>query len=393
MPVRSPVRLRYARVKRLLGIAISEEDVVKILESLNMRVEQQEQGWLVVPPSYRFDISIEADLIEEIGRLVGYNNIPGTREAAHSSMESFSETQLGVNEIKEALVRQGFYEAVTYSFVSPETQAILDPHQETLALSNPISTDMSVMRTRLLPGLIQALRYNINRQQQQIRLFETGLCFIPESDGLQQRSHIAAVITGSRDNEGWLSQSEAVDFYDIKGNLESILRLSNQSEYQFVKTSNPILHPGQGADVMYKKQKIGFIGALHPAVMPRLDLVQPVFLFELELAPILRSKLPNFVEMSKFPSIRRDIAITVDTDISVQSLIDCTYSIKSKILQEVFVFDVYTGKELRNSRKSVALGLILQDFSRTLVDGDVDKIVVKILNQLKKQYNAILREN
>jgi phenylalanyl-tRNA synthetase beta chain len=358
-----------------------------------MRVEQQEQGWLVVPPSYRFDISIEADLIEEIGRLVGYNNIPGTREAAHSRMESFSETQLGINEIKEALVRQGFYEAVTYSFVSPETQAILDPHQETLALSNPISADMSVMRTRLLPGLIQALRYNINRQQQRIRLFETGLCFIPESDGLQQKTHIAAVITGSRDNEGWLSRSEAVDFYDIKGYLESILRLSDQLKYQFVKTSNPILHPGQGADVMYNNQQIGFIGALHPAVIPRLDLVQPVFLFELELAPILRSKLPNFVEMSKFPSIRRDIAITVDTDISVQSLIDCTYSIKSKILQEVFVFDVYTGKELRNNRKSVALGLILQDFSRTLVDGDVDKIVVKILNQLKKQYNAILREN
>ncbi len=393
MPVRSPVSLRYARVKRLLGIAISEEDVVKILESLNMRVEQQEQGWLVVPPSYRFDISIEADPIEEIGRLVGYDNIPGTREAAHSSMESFSETQLGINEIKEVLVGQGFYEAVTYSFVSPEMQAILDPHQETLALSNPISTDMSVMRTRLLPGLIQALRYNINRQQQRIRLFETGLCFIPESGGLQQRSHIAAVITGSRDNEGWLSRSVAVDFYDLKGYLESILRLSDQSKYQFVKTSNPILHPGQGADVMYKNQKIGFIGALHPAVIPRLDLVQPVFLFELELAPILRSKLPNFVEMSKFPSIRRDIAITVDTDISVQSLIDCTYSVKSKILQEVFVFDVYTGKELRNSRKSVALGLILQDFSRTLVDGDVDKIVVKILNQLKKQYNAILREN
>jgi len=393
MPVRSPVSLRYARVKRLLGIAISEEDVVKILESLNMRVEQQEQGWLIVPPSYRFDISIEADLIEEIGRLVGYNNIPGTREAAHSRMESFSETQLGINEIKEALVRQGFYEAVTYSFVSPETQAILDPHQETLALSNPISADMSVMRTRLLPGLIQALRYNINRQQQRIRLFETGLCFIPESDGLQQKTHIAAVITGSRDNEGWLSRSEAVDFYDLKGYLESILRLSDQSKYQFVKTSNPILHPGQGADVMYNNQQIGFIGALHPAVMSRLDLVQPVFLFELELAPILRSKLPNFVEISKFPSIRRDIAITVDTDISVQSLIDCTYSIKSKILQEVFVFDVYTGKELRNNRKSVALGLILQDFSRTLVDGDVDKIVVKILNQLKKQYNAILREN
>ena len=393
MPARSSVSLRYARVKRLLGIAISQEDVVKILESLNMQVEQAEQGWLVVPPSYRFDINIEADLIEEIGRLVGYNNIPGTKEAAHASMESFSETQRGVNEIKDILVTQGYYEAVTYSFVSPELQAVLDPQQETLALSNPISTDMSVMRTRLLPGLVQALQYNLNRQQQRVRLFETGLCFIPESGGLQQRSHIAAVITGSRENEGWHSKSEAVDFYDLKGNLESILQLSDHSNFRFVKTTNPVLHPGQGADVIYKGQKVGFIGALHPTVMPKLDLTQPVFVFELELAPILSSILPNFVELSKYPSIRRDISLTVDNDINVQDLIDCIYSLKSEILQEVFVFDVYTGRELINNRKSVALGLILQDFSRTLVDADVDKLVAKVLDQLKKQYNAILREN
>jgi len=393
MPTRSSVSLRYARVKRLLGIAISQEDVVKILENLNMQVEQQEQGWLVVPPSYRFDINIEADLIEEIGRLVGYNNIPGTKEAAHASMESFSETQRGVNEIKDILVTQGYYEAVTYSFVSPELQAVLDPQQETLALSNPISTDMSVMRTRLLPGLVQALQYNINRQQQQIRLFETGLCFIPESGGLQQKSHIAAVMTGSRECEGWHSKSEAVDFYDLKGNLESILRLSDHSNFRFVKTANPVLHPGQGADVIYKGEKVGFIGALHPTVMPKLDLTQPVFVFELELAPILSSILPKFVELSKYPSIRRDMSLTVDSDINVQDLIDCIYSLKSEIMQEVFVFDVYTGRELINNRKSVALGLILQDFSRTLVDGDVDKLVAKVLDQLKKQYNAILREN
>jgi len=393
IPVRSPVNLRYSRVKRLLGISISEKDVVKILENLNMQVEQQQQGWSVVPPSYRFDINIEADLIEEIGRLVGYNNIPGTKEAAHASMESFSETQCGVNEIKDILVTLGYYEAVTYSFVSPEMQAILDPQQETLVLSNPISTDMSVMRTRLLPGLLQALQYNINRQQQRIRLFETGLCFIPESGGLQQRSHIAAVITGSRENEGWHAKSETVDFYDIKGNLESILRLSDQSNFRFVKTTNPVLHPGQGADVIYKNQKVGFIGALHPIVMPKLDLTQPVFVFELQLAPILRSTLPNFVELSKFPSIRRDMSLTIDSDINVQDLIECIYSLKSEILQEVFVFDVYTGKELINNRKSVALGLILQDFSRTLVDADVDKLVVKVLDKLKKQYNAILREN
>ena len=393
MPARPPVSLRYARIKRLLGIQISKEDVVKILESLNMQLEQQEQGWIVVPPSYRFDISIEADLIEEVGRLVGYNNIPGTKEAAHASMESFSEAQRSINEIRDVLVTQGFYEAVTYSFVSPEMQAILDPKQQTLALSNPISADMSVMRTRLLPGLVQALQHNMNRQQQRIRLFETGLCFIPDSDGLRQTRHIAALISGSRENEGWHSRSEAVDFYDLKGNLESILGLSDLTNFEFIKTTNPVLHPGQGADVLYKKEKVGFIGALHPTIMPKLDLTQPVFVFELELAPILSSKLPSFVEMSKFPSIRRDIALTVDTDINVQALIDCVFSIKSEILQEVFVFDVYTGKELRNNRKSVALGLILQDFSRTLVDEDVDKLVVNALKQLKKQYNAILREN
>ena len=393
MPVRSEVLLRYARIKRLLGIEISKAEVVEILESLNMQVEDQQDGWQIVPPSYRFDINIEADLIEEIGRLVGYNNIPGTKEAAHANMESFSEIERGVNEIRDVLVTQGFYEAVTYSFVSPEIQSILDPQQETLALSNPISADMSVMRTRLLPGLLLALQRNINRQQQRVRLFETGLCFIPQSAGLQQKRHIAAVITGSREIEGWHTKSESVDFYDLKGNLESILRLSARSSYDFVKTSNPILHPGQGADVVYKGKTVGFIGALHPTIIPKLDLSQPVFVFEMELAPILDSELPNFVDLSKFPSIRRDIAITVDSDISVQSLINCIYSIKSEILQEVFVFDVYTGKEVRKSRKSVALGLILQDFSRTLVDEDVDKLVVKVLDQLKKQYNAILREN
>ena len=393
MPTRSEVNLRYARIKRLLGIEISELDVVRILESLNMQVVVQQGGWRVVPPSYRFDINIEADLIEEIGRLVGYNNIPGTKEAAHASMEGFSETRREVNEIRDVLVTQGFYETVTYSFVSPDLQAILDPEQETLALSNPISTDMSVMRTRLLPGLVQALQRNINRQQQRVRLFETGLCFIPTSDGLQQRRHIGAIITGSRESEAWHSKSETVDFYDLKGNLESILRLSAESNFNFVKTTNPILHPGQGADVVYNNEIVGLIGALHPNIMPKLDLNQPVFVFELELSPILASELPNFVKISKFPSIRRDIAISVDNDINVQSLINCIYSIKSEILQEVFVFDVYTGKEVRNNRKSVALGLILQDFSRTLVDEDVDKLVIKVLDQLKKQYNAILREN
>jgi len=178
----------------------------------------------------------------------------------------------------------------------------------------------------------------------------------------------------------------------IKSASILISKRSEQSNYQFVKSSNPVLHPGQGADILYENIIVGFVGALHPSVIARLQLTQPVFVFELELASILHSKLPSFGEISKYPSIRRDIALTIDANIDVQELINCIYSIKSEILQEVIVFDVYTGMEVRNNRKSVALGLILQDFSRTLIDREVENFVKKVLDQLKKQYNAILRE-
>lgn len=392
LPVIPDVKLRYARIKRLLGIDVSREEVALMLQGLNMQVENLQDDWLVRPPSYRFDINIEADLIEEIGRMVGYNNIQGTKELAHVQMAGFSETQVSLNRVQDVLVAQGFYQAITYSFVSPELQAILDPGQETLKLSNPISADMSTMRTRLLPGLLQALQYNINRQQLMVKLFETGLCFRPEGQELQQRSHLAAVITGARDGEGVFSQSGSVDFFDIKGHLESILGLSRCSDFRFSKTENPILHPGQGADIYSGDELIGFVGSLHPSVLSKLHLSQPVFVFELELAPILKASLPSFVEMSKYPSIRRDISLSVDLEVSAQDLIDCIYAVKSEIVQDVFVFDVYTGREVRSNLKSVALGLILQDFSRTLVEQDVEDLIDKVLNQLKTDYNAVLRE-
>jgi phenylalanyl-tRNA synthetase beta chain len=251
---------------------------------------------------------------------------------------------------------------------------------------------MSTMRTRLLPGLLQALQYNVNRQQTKVRLFETGLCFRPEAQELQQRQHLAAVVTGARDDEGIHTQSNSLDFYDIKGYLESVMSLSKGSEFRFSKTANPILHPGQGADIYLDEALIGFVGSLHPTVLLKLQISQPVYVFELELGSILTATLPKFTELSKYPSIRRDISLAVGAEINVQSLIDCIRSIKSEILHDVFVFDVYTGKEIKEDLKSVALGLILQGFSRTLVDKDVDKLIDKILDQLKIKYNAVLRE-
>ena len=393
MPQTPQVELRYDRVNRLLGIDVERDEVSGILQRLNMQLTEQADGWQVTPPSYRFDINIEADLIEEIGRLIGYNNIPGSRESSHIQMESFSEQRVSVNRIRDVLVERGYFEAVTYAFVSPELQAILDPGQQTLPLANPISADMSVMRTRLLPGLVQALQHNLNRQQSRVRLFETGLCFVPTDDGLAQNPHIAGIITGSRIEDGLYTTAENLDFFDIKGDLEMILRLAGGSDFSFTRSSNPVLHPGQGADLTCGGKSIGYIGGLHPAVLKKLDINQPVFIFEMETSPILTAKLPKFNEMSKFPSIRRDISISVDENLPVRDLVDSIYSVKNEILQEVFVFDVYTGKEVRNNRKSVALGLILQDFSRTLVDEDVENLVAKILAQLKEHYNADLRES
>ena len=393
MPKIPQVELRYDQVNRLLGIKVERDEVSDILQRLNMELSEQTDGWQVTPPSYRYDINIEADLIEEIGRLIGYNNIPGSREASHIRMDSFSETRVSLNRVRDILVERGYFEAITYSFVSPELQALLDPEQATLPLSNPISSDMSVMRTKLLPGLIQALQHNLNRQQTRVRLFETGLCFVPDGDNLAQTQHIAGVITGNRIEDGLYARATEVDFFDIKGDLETILRFAEVESFEFSRSSNPILHPGQGADVSCNGKMAGFVGALHPTIQQELDISQPVFVFEIETSPILTATLAKFNELSRYPSIRRDISVEIDKNLPVRDLVDSIYSTKNEILQEVFAFDVYTGKEVRKNRKSVALGLILQDFSRTLVDEDVENLVSKILAQLKEHYNADLRES
>ena len=391
LPVKPVIQLRHARIERLLGIPVSREQVEKILSDLDMTYSSGTDGWQVTAPSYRFDINIEADLIEEIGRIIGYDNIPGTQEAVHAAMSDFSESRVELNRMRNLLVDRGYFEAVTYSFVSPELQQILHPGQATLSLSNPISSDMSEMRTRLLPGLIQAARHNLNRQQSRIRLFETGLCFIPQQDGLDQKPHVAAVIAGSRNIESWVDEKNEVDFYDIKGDLQSLISFSRAADLEFRKTENEIMHPGQAADIYCEGQRVGFVGALHPNVLRALDIDQKLFVFEVELRAIQNRDIPTFSELSKFPSIRRDLALLVDENVTAQELIDSIKSLKSKIIQDVFVFDVYTGKEVISFRKSVALGLILQDFSRTLTDQDVDEIVADVLQILEKQQNAVLR--
>jgi len=391
MPTNPEVTLRHARIERMLGIDVSEQQVEQILRDLDMSVSAGAGEWTVRAPSYRFDITIEADLIEEIGRIIGYNNIPGTREAAHATMSSFSEQRVSLNQVRDALVGLGYYEAITYSFVSPELQAILDPGQATLSLSNPISADMSEMRTRLLPGLVQAVRHNLNRQQNRVRLFETGLCFVPGEQGLVQRPHVGAVISGSAQPESWADKQRPADFFDIKGDLQALMRMARAAVFEFCPSQNPVLHPGQSADILVDGNTVGYVGVLHPAVLQKLGVQQNLLAFEIEAKYLTASALPAFAELSRFPAIRRDLALLVEQDIDAQQLINSVTSLQSSIIKDVFVFDVYTGGELKKNLKSIALGLILQDFSRTLVDEDVDQIVDQVLQILNKFYNAVLR--
>ncbi len=392
LPVTPCISLRHSQVSKMLGIDTTKDQIEQYLKNLEMNVEVNDSGWTVTAPSYRFDINIEADLIEEVGRLYGYDNIPGTTGAAHPKMDAFSETKTEEQYLKDLLVEKGYFEAITYSFVSPELQSLLDPGQEALALANPISSELSLMRTTLLAGLIHALRYNLNRQQSRVRLFETGLCFVPKAGDLEQKRHIAGVICGDLLAESW-EQAKAVDFYDIKGDVEALLNATGQADsYAFERSNLTILHPGQSANIIFNGKKSGYLGALHPELLKALDINEAVYCFHIELEALSTARLPSFHELSKFPSIRRDIALMVDSNIPVNRLIDTVKSLQIKNLQDVFVFDVYTGDELINNLKSVALGLILQDFSRTLVDEDVDKIMNKILDSLKNEHNAVLRD-
>ncbi|MBL7004182.1 MAG: phenylalanine--tRNA ligase subunit beta [Gammaproteobacteria bacterium] len=392
LPQNKAIELRHEQITKMLGIQTTCEQIELYLKNLEMTVKSTQTGWEVTAPSYRFDINIEADLIEEVGRLYGYNNIPGTTGAAHPNMDAFSETKVDAQFLKDCLVEKGYFEAITYSFVSPELQSILDPEQETLPLANPISSELSVMRTTLLAGLMNALNYNLKRQQPRVRLFESGLCFVPKADGLEQKRYFAGVACGDLNSETW-EPAKSIDFYDIKGDVEALLATTGQSElFSYQRSDEKILHPGQSADIILAGRKVGYFGALHPEVLKKLDVSETVYCFHIEEDAVSQARLPEFYELSKFPSIRRDIALMVDSSIEVNKLITCVKLLNIKNLQDIFIFDVYTSKELENNLKSVALGLILQDFSRTLVDEDVEKIINKVLSSLKNEHNAVLRD-
>ncbi len=396
LPVRAPIRLRQARLERLLGLPLPAEEIVTALQRLGMAVEPDGDGvWQVTPPSFRFDIAIEADLVEEVGRLVGYDRIPTSACKAPVRLNGVPEAAVSPLRVAQLLVDRGYQEVITYGFVDRERQHRLNPDLHAVVLANPIAADLAVMRTSLWPGLIKALQYNMNRQQDRLRLFESGVVFLQTAEGVQERAMVGGVVVGSVLPRQWGVPSRKADFFDVKGDVEQILALTNRSEeFIFESRPHPSLHPGQSSAIVDRGsgEIAGWLGVLHPEVTKELDIDGDPVVFELALASTLVGRVPHFAEISKFPAIRRDLALVVDESVTARSLLESISQVAGATLAGLEIFDVYRGKGIDSGRKSLALGLTLQDTVRTLTDADVDSLVNRILERLKSEFRAELRD-
>ncbi len=395
IPQAETILLRKERLERTLGLTLSEDEVTETLTGLGLAVEVQEGGWKTVPPSWRFDLAIEADLIEEVGRIYGYDQLPSTHPELSAEIRKDPESKVALRKIRQTLVEHGYHEVITYSFVDPQMQKLLDPECEALALANPISNDLSVMRTTLWPGLLQSLGFNTKRQQSQVRMFETGLSFVPSDSGLQQKRKIAGLIYGESSPEQWGSSGEAVDFFDMKGDLAPLLSPLDSAEHplRFVVDQHAVLHPGKSAKVMVGAQALGWMGAIHPGVAAELSLPKNIYLFEFDLEPLQKGNIPRFEPLSKFPMIRRDIALLVDQEVSAQALMDTvTASVSGELLRDLRLFDLYQGGNLESGQKSLALGIFLQHSDKTLTDEDVEGVISTVVERLESFHGAKLRD-
>lgn len=398
LPPVPEIELRAETIARLLDLEMRAEDVENMLARLGMEVSTHESGrrWTVLVPSHRFDITIEQDLIEELARLYGYDRLPTRPPRGDFRMQPRSESQLDLARVRTTLVARGYQEVVTYSFVDPALQVLLDPHHPPLRLANPISAEMAVMRTTLWAGLLGAATWNLNRQQTRLRLFETGLRFIPDKAGLRQESFLAGLLYGSAAPESWAQTARKVDFFDVKGDLEALLALTGQADAFVVErgddlTRHPALHPGQSAVIRHAGHPVGALGALHPRIQRELDLPGPVYLFEIRLAALLAARIPVFAELSRFPAVRRDIAVLVDASVPAEALRALVAEAGGDWVRDIVIFDVYQGDNIETSCRSVALGLTLRHASRTLSDDEINALMERVTGLLKQRVGATLR--
>ncbi|WP_423063703.1 phenylalanine--tRNA ligase subunit beta [Candidiatus Paracoxiella cheracis] len=392
LPVSPKIQLRRDQIKRLLGITLNDSDVESILMSLGMALKANKTGWEVTPPSYRFDLTIEADIIEELARLYGYNNIPARQMSGEYSIPVHSEAKIPVPRLMRSLVDRGYHQAITYSFVDSKLQSLIDPETKPIPLVNPIASDMNVMRTSLWPGLLKTLQYNQNRQIQRVRLFELGMCFWKEGDDWRQVTKLGGLASGGAHSLQWGESERSVDFFDVKGDVAALLDLTRRGrDFRWVTSSHPALHPGQSAVLYDKERPIGWIGALHPDLVDKLDLSHPPVLFEIDFEAIEARSMPKYHSISKFPAVRRDIAIVVDKEVSAEAIEQKIVESGGHLLNMVQIFDIYAGEHIEFGKKSVALGLTFQDPSRTLIDDEINQVIDSVVAVLEHEFNAKLR--
>ncbi len=387
LPMRAPISLRAARVRKVLGLELNPGEIQSLLDRLHLEVTVRGEAFLVTPPSYRFDLAIEEDLIEEIARLYGYDQIPALPPRAQLAILPQSDRQRSFAQLRERLQARDYQEVITYSFVEPEWELDLVANSAPLQLQNPIAAQLSVMRSTLWGGLMEALRFNLNRKQPRVRLFEMGRVFLGNT-AEQQPTRLAAIAYGSAAPEQWGIPERSLDFFDLKSDLQALL---GPLTARFNASPHPALHPGQSARVEVDGRAVGWLGSLHPKWVQKYGLAQAPVLFELATQPLLNLALPKFQELAKFQPIRRDLAVIVDEKLKADDLLLALREAAPEQVVETAIFDVYVGKGIDSGKKSIAFKILLQDTQKTMTDLEVDTVVTRLTQVLSDRFGAKLR--
>ena len=393
LPERQPIRLRADRINRVLGTDIDLSRITEILELLGMEISTATDGWQVRAPTFRFDISLEEDLIEEIARIHGYDRIPTAPITASLTIHR-SKKSRDISELCRILVDRGYHEVATYSFVDDQLQdQLCGSGDSSIKLVNPISSELGVLRRSLWPGLINVLMYNLKRQQQRVRLFEYGRVFNQTSTEINQNLMISGLIYGKYYDIQWDIENNLSDFYDLKGDIEAMLANGERiSQLRYQEIQHPALHPGRSAEIIYDNQSVGLCGAIHPGILTELGLDYPAYVFELDSHQLLMKDKVKYIKIPKYPPVRRDISILVDKGISAEKVMSVIKTASPKLLYNLELFDVYHGEGIEILKKSLALGLTFQASSSTLTDEEVEGEVENILATLRSELDVKLRE-
>jgi phenylalanyl-tRNA synthetase beta chain len=386
LPERAPVRLRGARVEKLLGVAISPDAIADIFTRLRLPHARSGDDFVVTPPSYRFDIALEEDLVEEVARIYGYDAIPATPRAHVQTMLPSPEAHRSAFALRRTLVSRDWQEIVTFSFVNGDDERALDPAAKPIAVLNPIAAHLDVMRTTLLPGLLGVLQTNVKRKLSRVRVFEVGRVFA--RDGFAQPLRIGGLAFGASEPEQWGTRARNIVFFDVKADVEA---LAAPLSLVTVANAMPWLHPGRSAAVRVNGALSGWIGELHPRLVRHFELPTAPTVFEIDLAALTTVPLPDARVVSRLPSLRRDIAIVINENIAVGDVIKVARELEQPEVETLDVFDVYRGNELPNGRKSVAILVVMRDTERTLTDADGDRIVAQLVSTLSDRFGATLR--